>query len=116
MSHNLFKIFTGKLESLADIKKKMETFVSKNKVSAKSIGIEFIEHNKEIFVSLGYNTTGKYKAISIDGVSLGKVKLDDTKAIEKLMSAAATKQKNVICHELCITDNDELMMIFMSTK
>jgi hypothetical protein len=116
MSHNQFKVFTGKLESINDIKKKIESFVSRNKVSARSIGIEFIEHTKEILISLGYSKEGKHSAISIDAVNLGKVKLDDTKAIEKLMSAAAKKQKNVICHELCITDKNEFMMIFMSTK
>ncbi len=116
MSHNLFKVFKGKPETINDVKKKIESYVSKNKVSAKSIGIEFIEHTKEVFISLGYNKEGKYSAISIDAVNLGMVNLEDTKAIEKMMSAAAKKQKNVICHELFITDKGEFTMIFMSTK
>jgi hypothetical protein len=116
MSHSQFKIFKGKLESIGDIKSKIESFVSDNKVSARSIGIEFIEHTKEVLVSLGYAKDGDYSPVSIDAVNFGKVDLNDTAAIEKMMSDAAEKQKNVICHELCITDTDEFMMLFMSTK
>ncbi|MFI5203230.1 MAG: hypothetical protein ACHQF2_01950 [Flavobacteriales bacterium] len=116
MSHNQFKIFKGKLESISDIKKKIESFVAENKVSARSIGIEFIEHTKEVFISLGYSGGGQVLPVSIEVVNFGKVDLSDTNSIEKMMTTAAEKQKNVICHELCITDKDEFMMIFMSTK
>ena len=116
MSHNQFKIFKGQLGDLSAIKKKIESFVSKNKVSARSIGIEFIEHTKEVFISFGYSKEGKFAAVSIDIVNLGKVDLGNTKAIEKQMSAEAKKLKKVICHELLITDQNELMMLFMTTK
>jgi hypothetical protein len=116
MSHNQFKIFKGKLESMTDIKKRIESFVAETKFSARSIGIEFIEHSKEVLISLGYTKDGNYSAVSIDMINLGKVDLEDTAGLEKRMSEAADKQKNVICHELCITDKDEFMMIFMSTK
>jgi hypothetical protein len=116
MSHNLFKVFKGNLGDIAAIKSKLESFVDTNKVSARSIGIEFIEASKEVIISLGYSKDGSHVPVTIDAVSLGKVDLNDTDKMENLMSSAADKQKNVICHELCITDTKELMMLFMSTK
>jgi hypothetical protein len=116
MSHHQFKVFKGKLESINDLKGKIESFVFESKVSAKSIGIEFIEHTKELLISLGYNNDNDSSSISIEVVNFGHVDLNNTEAIEKIMSEAAQKQKNVICHELCITDKAEFMMIFMSTK
>jgi len=116
MSHSQFKIFKGKLEQISDLQKNIESFVATNKVSARSIGIEFIEHSKDVLISVGYSKEGEHKEVSIGLVNLGKVNLEDTDNMEKLMSDAAEKQKNVICHELCITDKDEFLMLFMSTK
>lgn len=114
MSHSQFKVFKGKLESFQDLKKQIESFVDAERVSARSIGIEFIEHSKEIFISLGYSKDGTYMSVNIDSANLGKVDLNDTATIESLMSAEAEKRNGVICHELCITDTNEFMMIFMS--
>ena len=116
MAHNQFKVFKGKLESINDIKGKIESFVIESKVSAKSIGIEFIEHTKEVLISLGYNNDDSSSVISIEVVNFGKIDLNNTESIERIMSETAQKQKNVICHELCITDKDEFMMIFMSAN
>lgn len=116
MQHSQFKIFKGKQESIEDIKDHIETFVSENKVSAKSIGIEFIERSNEFMISLGYNQTDEYADVSINLINFGHVDLDDIPSLEKKMSEAAVAQSNVICHELCISDKNEFMMIFMSTK
>jgi hypothetical protein len=116
MSHSQFKIFKGTLANVSDLQKSIESFVAENKISARSIGIEFIEHSKEVLISLGYSKEGEHSPVSIGFVNLGKVDLGNTSAIEKLMSEAAEKQKNVICHELCITDTQEFMMLFMSVK
>ncbi len=69
-----------------------------------------------MLISVGYSNEGAHQPVSIGMVNLGKVNLEDTDNMEKLMSDAAEKQKNVICHELCITDKDEFLMLFMSTK
>ncbi len=116
MSHSQFKIFKGTLKNVSDLKNNIESFVENNKVSARSIGIEFIEHSGEVMISLGYSKEGQHLPVSIGLVNLGKVDLGNTEAIEKLMTQAAEKQTNVICHELCITDTNEFMMLFMSTK
>lgn len=116
MSHNLFKVFIGRLDAINEIKSQLEVFVDTNKVSARSIGIEYIEQSEEVIVSLGYSSNGDYTPVTITPVDLGVVDLKDTAKMESLMSAAATKQQNVICHELFITHKKELMMLFMSTK
>ena len=116
MSHSEFKVFKGKIEDIAAIQQAMESFVVSKQVSARSIGIEYIEHSKEVLISLGYSNEGDHVPVSIAMVNLGKVDTNDTTTIERLMSEAAKKQQNVICHELCITENDEFMMLFMSTK
>ena len=116
MSHNNFKVFKGKAKGLSLLRKKIETFVDTKKISARSIGIEFIEHTQEVIISLGYSEKGKYAPVAITSVNLGVVDLSDTAEMEKLMTAAATKQKKVICHELCVTDKNELILLFMSTK
>jgi hypothetical protein len=116
MSHSNFKVFKGKMEQVSGIQKDIESFVASNKVSARSIGIEFIEHSKEVLISLGYSTEGAITPITLALINFGKVDLSDTEAIERKMSEAAEQQQNVICHELCITDTDEFLMLFMSTK
>jgi len=116
MFHSQFKVFNGSLESFDAIKGEIETFVAHHKISARSIGIEFIEHNKEILVSLGYSKGDHHAPISITPVNFGKVNLHDKADLEKKMTEAAEKQKNVICHELFVTDKDELLMVFMSHK
>ncbi len=116
MSHSSFKIFKGKMEDVSRIQTDIESFVVTNQVSARSIGIEFIEHSQEVLISLGYSTEGEFTPVSLALVNFGKVDLSDTEAIEKKMSEAAQQQKNVICHELCITDKDEFLMLFMSTN
>lgn len=116
MWHNKFKIFKGRLEEFAGIKQNIEAFVASGNVSARSIGIEFIEHTKEVFVSLGYSKEAPFSPVSIELTDLGKVDLNNTEALEQMMASAAQKQQNVICHELFITDTGSFMMIFMSTK
>lgn len=116
MGHSEFKIFKGRLEEFAAIKQNIEAFVASGNISARSIGIEFIEHAKEIFISLGYSKEGPFAPVTLELIDFGKVDLNNTEALEQMMTSEAQKQQNVICHELCITDNGSFMMIFMSTK
>lgn len=116
MTHNHFKIFTGKLDSVKELTSKAEAFAASEQVSARSIGIEYVESSSEIVLSLGYSKDNDHKAISLIPVNLGVVDFKNAGHIESLMSEAASKQQNVICHELLITHQNELMMMFMCTK
>lgn len=109
--HNNFKLFKATVtldphKAVASLLKKIEVWVSKEHVGAKSIGITY--KGLTVIASLGYD-----KAISTDySVILSMIKLG-TKNIEKTMEAEAKKIKNIICHELIMIDGD-LHVIFMS--
>ncbi len=113
MSHSEFRVFKGPLQDFDKLKGQIESFVTTNKVSARSIGIEFIERTKEVLMSLGY-AADAYTPVTLNIVNLGMLDLNDTEGIARRMSEAARQQRNVICHEHCVTDTNEFHMVFMS--
>lgn len=113
MSHSEFRVFKGSLSDFNKLKGEIESFVNTNKVSARSIGIEFIERTKEALMSLGY-AADAHAPGTLSIVNLGVLDLNDTEGIARKMSDAARQQRNVICHEHCVTDTNEFHMVFMS--
>jgi len=119
--HNKFKIFTGVLQSdgsiglLAD---EISHYVSESKIAPKSIGIEYLESANRLVVSLGYRDDEAGYPVTLHSVSLGKVDASgaDLNALEQKMAQASAGLPNIICHELYITDKQEMLMIFMTHK
>lgn len=118
--HGKFKIFIGKREadgSIAQLARDVETFAAKAKAAPKSIGIEYVEHTKQVVVTLGYRDDEAAYPVKLDVVSLGKVpKLEgeEVAKLEQKMTQAAAKLAHVICHELFITEESEFLMVFIN--
>lgn len=120
--HGKFKLFTGTLGadlSLGAVAREAEEFVRKNPCAPKSIGVEYLEGEKRLVLSLGYRDAGETPyAIALHAVSLGVAATLDAGELgrlEKAMTAAADKLQNVLCHELFVTEKREFVMVFMTT-
>jgi hypothetical protein len=118
--HDSFKLFAGKLDSaghVGDLAKQVSAWAASAKVAAKSIGIEFVEHSKQVIMSIGYRSDEPAYGITIASTKIGKIdKLDaaELTRLETALGNAADNQDNVICHELYVTDANELYMVTMS--
>jgi hypothetical protein len=120
--HEHFKLFAGKLDASGDIKDLADTvrnWVAEAKVAPKSIGIEFIERSKTILLSIGYRETSDEAPYAVELAStkicqVQEVGPEDLARIERGLAAAASTAKNVICHELYVTDQDDLFMVTMA--
>ena len=117
--HDKFKLFTGTLDAGGNIGKlagEVAAWVASAKVAPKSIGVEFLEGNKHLILSVGYRDDEAAYGITLASSKVGKVgKLDaaDLAKLETDMGAAAAKQQHVICHELYVTDQNELFIVTM---
>ena len=118
--HSKFKLFSGTLgpgASLGALATEVEAFAKTAKAAPKSNGVEYLEHDKQVIVSLGYRDDEASYPIKLRAVSLGKVKSfkgDELTQLEKKMGDAAAKIAGIICHELLVTDDHEFVMVFMS--
>src|SRR5689334_15968229 len=116
--HNKFKIFTGTLaadKTLGPLADEIALFAFKERIAAKSIGVEYIESAKKLIISLGYSDDEPFYPIEVKSVPLGKVGdlgEADVARLEQAMSASATEDK-IICHELYVTDEGDFVTIFM---
>ena len=114
--HNEFKLFTHPYTSVASITEladKVEAWVKSASVAPKSVGIEYLEGTKAVLLSLGY-TRQEPHAVKLIAESIGKIDVGgDLSAIEKKMGSFADHHKNVICHELIVTENNDLVTLLM---
>lgn len=118
--HNKFKFFVidykdGKLSP--KVKKDILSFANSGKITAKSIGVEFIESNSTLVVSLGYSE--KKSSIKYD-ISVKKVGIfsgtGDVPAVEKSMEKIASKINGIICHEFFTLSTNEMYSIFLTAE
>lgn len=118
--HGKFKVFAGNLEadktigSLAD---EVARFVSESNVAAKSIGVEYLESAKRLILTIGYRDDEPSYPVKVTCVSLGKVNDvtgNDFSALEQAMMEASAQVKNIICHELYVTEDHDFLMVFLS--
>ena len=120
--HSKFKLFRGKLQKGKQIGKlaaEVEAWVKTAGVAPKSVGIEYLEGDGKLVLSIGYRDDEPAYAIKLRAVKLGRVKKlkkGQLAALEKKMSAASAKVAQVICHELFVTDDHEFVMVFMSQR
>ncbi len=118
--HESFKLFAGKLDAaghIGDLAKQVTAWAASAKVAPKSIGIEFVEHSKQVILSVGYRSDEAGYGITLASSKIGKIdKLDQAELtkLEGALGKAAGAQQNVICHELYVTDANELYMVTMS--
>jgi hypothetical protein len=117
--HNKFKVFAGTLQAdntLGPLADEISRFVQASKIAPKSIGVEYVESADRLIVSLGYRDDEPGYPVTLHSVTLGKVDTtgSDFQALEQKMAAASAGLANIICHELYITDEQEMLMVFMT--
>jgi hypothetical protein len=118
--HSKFKLFSGPLgpgASLGKLATQVEEFARTAKAAPKSIGVEYLEHDGQVVVSLGYRDDEAAYPIKLQAVSLGKVESfqgDELARLERKMGEAAAKIEGILCHELLVTGEREFVMVFMT--
>ena len=118
--HTKFKLFTGSLDTTGHIgalASEVAAWAKAAKVAPKSIGIEFIEKSKQLILSIGYRDDELPYGIKLASAKVGPLgKLDpaDLGMLETAMGEAAATTEQLICHELYVTDADELFVVTMA--
>lgn len=117
-SHSNFKVFistpSASDELSPEVCAEVSRFAADNLVAARSIGIEFVEAQNKLVLSLGY-TKGDEPSfpIKLQCVPLGKLALD-ADVIGNAISAAVANVKDVICHEFYVDREGEFFLVLMS--
>jgi hypothetical protein len=115
-----FQFFRGELEengSLSkELLKRLRKFTANTKVDAKSIGIEFLEADDEVVISIGYHEKTNNSKFDFKLKQIGELSQIGTGLVEFEAEHVCSKLKNVICHEIFVDGNDNINMIFMCKK
>lgn len=117
--HDKFKIFSGGLAADGTIGKLADdvaAFANKSKISAKSIGVAYLEPSKQLVITLGYREDEEPYPVKLHSVRLGKldVKGNNFSMLEKKMGEASAKHRNIICHELYVTGGNDFTVVVMT--
>ncbi|HEY1814194.1 MAG TPA: hypothetical protein VGG74_17705 [Kofleriaceae bacterium] len=118
--HESFKLFAGKLDGgghISELGKQVSAWAASGKVAPKSIGIEFVESSKQVIFSVGYRSDEPGYGVKLASTKIGKVSTLDAAELgrlERALTEAASKAGDVICHELYVSDSNELYMVTMS--
>lgn len=119
--HDKFKVFAGDIDvdrNIGNLANDISTFAADNKIAAKSIGVEYLETAKRLIITLGYRSDEEYYPIKLQTVALGKVDTvsNDFAALEQKLTEATRQIPNIICHEIYVTEDNEFLMVFMTTE
>jgi hypothetical protein len=117
--HDKFKMFSGELapdKTIGKLADEVASFVSNSGVAAKSIGVQFIESANRLLITLGYRDDAQPYPIRLHSVLLGKIdpKARDFSAMEEAMAQASSRYQNIICHELYLTGDKNIVLVFMT--
>ena len=117
--HDKFKVFVGELaqdKTIGKLATEVSAFASGKKIAAKSIGVEYLESQKKLVVTLGYRDDEAFYPIQLHAVPLGKIDAlaGNFTALEKAMADASRKHANVICHELYVTEEQDFVLVLMT--
>jgi hypothetical protein len=116
--HGKFKVFIPESAIPQDTAQRrlsgmVEAFTRDGKVAAKSVGIEYLESQKQLVLSLGYRDDEPGYPCKLHFVPIGKPRLFPD-AIEKAMEKAAESVANVICHEFFVLEDGEFVMTLLT--
>lgn len=115
-THNEFKLFTAKYNNgkgLKPLLNKIMKWSGSQNIEARSIGVEYLEGKDMLLMSLGFVLSNKPHPITLKSVKMGVLDLDDLDGMNLKMSHQAEDEEGVICHELFVTGDDSLTLIFM---
>jgi hypothetical protein len=116
--HGKFKVFAGELQgnSIDRLAAEVESFVARERIAPKSIGVEFLESSRRVILTLGYRDDEPGYAVNLASAYLGKLEDLEPATLTRLegkMAEAAADLTNVICHELLVTDEQDFVMVFL---
>lgn len=117
--HSRFKVFVGTLGadgSLGALGDEVAAWVTGSGVAPKSIGVEYLESSRQLVLTVGYRSDEAGYPVALQAVRLGRVEqLDEAGRadLERRMTEAAAGLRGVICHELFITGEREVVMTFL---
>lgn len=117
--HHHFKIFAGGFDSsggITTLAEQVASWVSQSGAAAKSIGVEYLESSGQLLLSVGYRTDEPGYAVRLHTVNVGKVEALDAAGLAELegrMGRAAAEVGNIICHELFVTADHTVHMVFL---
>lgn len=112
--HDRFKVFVG--DSVEALNAQVTAFTAGATVAAKSIGVEYLESKGSLVLSLGYCDDAEGYAARLSAKSVGVHDLgspESLAALESALSDAASAAGDVICHELYVTETDEVHAVFL---
>lgn len=117
--HGKFKVFAGPLHTdntIGPLAEEVARFVQESGAAAKSIGVEYLESADRLIVTLGYRDDEEGYPVKLSSVSLGQIEAlgSDFTDLERRMAEASAGVRNIICHELYVTEDHDFMMIFMT--
>jgi hypothetical protein len=118
--HGKFKMFAGELDSdgsIGHLAKEAAAWVRGAKVAPKSIGVEYLESEKRVILTVGYRDDEPgydVKLTSVPIARIGKLDSGDIARLEREMEKACGKLSRIICHELFVTEKGDLSMVFMT--
>lgn len=119
-----FKVFSGPLSpenTLGSLAEEVSCFVSDQKVTARSLGVEYLESKRKLVLTLGYSRQPADFGVEVQALPLGKIEnlmiaADDFSLLEQAMSEASAQVGNILCHELCIAAGNECLMVLMTRQ
>lgn len=117
--HSHFKVFVGALaadHSPGALAAEVADWARASGAAAKSIGVEYLEGSRQLLLTVGYRKDEPGYPISLRSVPLGRInELDEAgrAALEARMATASAGLSNILCHELYVTAEREVIMTFL---
>jgi hypothetical protein len=114
--HSKFKVFISDAESedaVEQLFRQADVFTKDNSVAPKSIGVEYLEGQKRLILSIGYRDDEPGYPVNLKSVLLGKLAMNSS-TIEAALEKAADETDNVICHEFFVTEGGDFVMVLLS--
>jgi len=121
--HSSIKMFSGPLTDSGLLSPELSEKVSKYFVdnpglSAKSVGVEFLESRSLALVSVGF-APGAGRPVRLSCAEISKVGDGGEADLDRIsaeMSAAAEKVGSVVCHEFYVTADGTLFAVFLANQ
>lgn len=120
--HHRFRVFSGRVDSAGGIQSvadEVARFVAQSGVSARSIGVEFLEAEQQVLLTLGYRDDEPGFNVEVKTVNLGQVKALDAanfRSLEAAMERASARFSNVICHAEYVLSDGTFTMVFLVSQ
>jgi len=113
--HSKFKLFIEDFSDGIFPLNRVKDFINAEGIAPKSIGIEFLDANSKVVISVGHTiTTDPKPAHDLDLVHLGKIDENDLPAFEEVMHQAALQFTGIICHEFIVGKEGDVYTLFLT--